>query len=336
MLKKITLSMFALLFTATLLSAQTTKKYTLVEHFTNSKCGSCAGSNPALYASMDKFPDYVHHISYHPSIPYPACQFYQLNTKENDARATKYNISGTPSMYVNGKFFTKANFEAALLAEKNKKCPVRFDFAETTTASQIKLDYHAITTDAVADPFKVYRFYVAAVEKLNTAVTSNGEKTHRDVFYKFVGNTTTPENGVAFGPGNKGNDVFVKNIIFDVPAGKKGSDFYFIMWIQDPTTLEILTSGTKFDKTTGTEDIIVDTKFEVYPNPATNNINVDLSNIEATPERISVIDLIGNEIIVANTQKELKSLDVSSIPTGLYFVKVSTDKGILTKQFIKQ
>jgi hypothetical protein len=336
MLKKITLSMFALIFTATLLSAQTTKKFTLVEHFTNSKCPSCAGGNPGIFTAIDKYPDYVHHITFHPSFPYSTCQFYQLNTKENDARVAKYNVASTPSVYVNGKFTSNANLGAELLKLKNQKCPVRFDFTETTTASQIKLDYHAVTTDAVADPFKVYRFYVAAVEKLNTAVTPNGEKIHRDVFYKFVGNTTTPENGVAFGPGNKGNDVFVKNIIFDVPTGKKGSDFYFIMWIQDPTTLEVLTSGTKFDKTTGTEDIIVDTKFEVYPNPATNNINVDLSNIEATPERISVIDLIGNEIIVANTQKELKSLDVSSIPTGLYFVKVSTDKGILTKQFIKQ
>ena len=335
MLKKLSTSIFTLLFVATILSAQTSKKFTLVEHFTNSKCGSCAGSNPGIYTAIDKYPDYVHHISYHPSIPYPACQFYQLNTVENDARSTKYGIAGTPSVYVNGKFVSNANLNTALLAEKNKKCPVRLDFTETTTGSIVKLSYHAITTDQVADIFKTYRFYVAVVEKLNTTTTSNGEKKHRDVFYKFLGNGTTPQNGISYALGNKGNDAFVSNLSYTVPAGKVASDFYTIMWVQDPTTLEILASGTKLDKTTGTEDVLVDAKFEVFPNPASSEIVVNLSNIEATPEQISVIDLLGNEIIVTSAQKETKTLDISSLAAGLYFVKVRTDKGILTKQIIK-
>ena len=336
MMKKFFTFVAISVFAVSAMMAQSTKKFVLLEHFTNSKCSICAGSNPAITKTYDKFPDYVHHISFHPSVPYSTCQFYQLNTIHNDARAAVYGVQGTPLLYLNGKPVSAAGLDAALVAEKNKKCVVRLDFTETTTATQVKLDYHAVTTDQPADIFKTYRFYVAAVEKLNTTKTPNGESVHRDVFYKFLGNTNTPEKGISYVLGNKGNDAFVKNIIFDVPAGKKGSDFYFLMWIQDGATLEVLTSGTKVDKTAGVQDVITDAKFEAYPNPATSELIIDLLNIEANPNLIEVYDVLGNTIISSSATKDVQKLDVSSFATGIYFVKVYTDNGILVKQIFKK
>ncbi|MCB9295389.1 MAG: hypothetical protein H6559_20035 [Lewinellaceae bacterium] len=44
----------------------------------------------------------VHHIAYHPSVPYSSCIFYQANTEENSARASYYSIFSTPRVFFNG------------------------------------------------------------------------------------------------------------------------------------------------------------------------------------------------------------------------------------------
>ena len=88
-------SLLLCLFLASLLSAQaSTKKYLLIEHFTNSNCPPCASRNPAFYSliTQAQYADDVHHISYHPSVPYNTCVFYLANKVENNARAAVYGI----------------------------------------------------------------------------------------------------------------------------------------------------------------------------------------------------------------------------------------------------
>ncbi|MCB0530326.1 MAG: hypothetical protein KDC65_17730, partial [Saprospiraceae bacterium] len=91
------------LFAATALSAQSSaKQYVMIEHFTNTKCPTCASKNPAFYNLINQYPDDIHHISIHPPIPYNTCGLYLANTTENSARANFYGIFGTPSIAING------------------------------------------------------------------------------------------------------------------------------------------------------------------------------------------------------------------------------------------
>jgi hypothetical protein len=69
---------------------------------------------------------------------------------------------------------------------------------------------------------------------------------------------------------------------------------------------------------------------EVYPNPFQDELRVS----EGTGE-ITILDLTGkivlNEIFVAQ-----QAIQTSSLKSGSYFVKVSTETGTITRQFIKQ
>jgi len=68
---------------------------------------------------------------------------------------------------------------------------------------------------------------------------------------------------------------------------------------------------------------------EVYPNPANNYIKVTATkNIT----EIKLIDVLGKEVI----NSEEKNIDINSFNDGVYFVRVETGEGILTKKIIVQ
>jgi uncharacterized delta-60 repeat protein len=71
--------------------------------------------------------------------------------------------------------------------------------------------------------------------------------------------------------------------------------------------------------------------FNIYPNPATTTLQLNFA------ENVSVQNVI---VLNSNGQKmkeqtETSSVDVSELSAGLYFVQVTTDKGISIQKFIK-
>ncbi len=97
------------------------KKYVLLEHFTNSRCSNCASRNPVFYTLIDDHPQDVHHIAYHPPIPYTSCIFYQANMTENYAhqhlqRCQQHPKSRLKRLLVNGgsQMLPAATLNAAL------------------------------------------------------------------------------------------------------------------------------------------------------------------------------------------------------------------------------
>ena len=97
MKKQLTLALSVLLFFP--IFAQVEQKV-IIEHFTNTRCGTCANKNPAFYETLANYPQ-VLHVAYHPSSPYANCAFNQQNKEDNDARTHFYNIyGGTPRAVV--------------------------------------------------------------------------------------------------------------------------------------------------------------------------------------------------------------------------------------------
>ena len=71
----------------------------------------------------------------------------------------------------------------------------------------------------------------------------------------------------------------------------------------------------------------------VYPNP-TNSI-VTLSGIE-TESVIEVFNVLGGKVISVQNQSNSIDLDLSELENGIYFIKISSDTGTITKRIIKQ
>jgi ribosomal protein L32 len=71
---------------------------------------------------------------------------------------------------------------------------------------------------------------------------------------------------------------------------------------------------------------------KIYPNPVKNELIIDRGQL--TINSVEIIDLSGKTIFQFN---ELRNqINVSALPRGIYFVKVETDKGIVTQKFVKE
>lgn len=71
-------------------------------------------------------------------------------------------------------------------------------------------------------------------------------------------------------------------------------------------------------------------KFDIYPNPADNNIII---NTEDNIKEINIFNIYG--ISVYSSHRTTESVDVSNLNSGVYFIKVSNDKGETVKPFIR-
>lgn len=72
-------------------------------------------------------------------------------------------------------------------------------------------------------------------------------------------------------------------------------------------------------------------RFEIYPNPAENHLNI--STTENINE-VNIFNIIGVKVYSEQNFKE--TIDLSNFNSGVYFIKINTDKGEITKRFIKQ
>jgi len=74
------------------------------------------------------------------------------------------------------------------------------------------------------------------------------------------------------------------------------------------------------------------TNISIYPNPATDNIT-----IESPQQAVIEISNIQGQLIKTYTSSENKTnVNVSLLPSGVYVVKVKTEKGIAVMKFIKE
>ncbi|NCO56454.1 MAG: T9SS type A sorting domain-containing protein, partial [Bacteroidetes bacterium] len=75
----------------------------------------------------------------------------------------------------------------------------------------------------------------------------------------------------------------------------------------------------------------------IFPNPANNFINIIIHNVN-NKAAIQLVDLFGKVIsqneITLNSNYTYKQLDVSNLQKGMYILKISSAKGIISKKVI--
>ncbi len=164
----------------------------------------------------------------------------------------------------------------------------------------------------------------------------------------------------------KGNELWLSNgtsagtnIVADIRTGPIGSDPIF-MGILNKRLLFTANDGDNaqnrvdlykvdvvFDTLslakTESEDAIIapdGTKFSIYPNPAKDLLNVNLSK-SFNSDKISLVitDQKGKQVYenqVSGMQfSSTYKIDISNLAQGTYYLEVRTDKGVVSKKFIK-
>ena len=76
----------------------------------------------------------------------------------------------------------------------------------------------------------------------------------------------------------------------------------------------------------------------IFPNPTTGQVTITLNSSAVTVKQITVINLLGQEVMTINGQnKDFYSLDLSGMSKGIYFVKCNLASGdIITKKVLLQ
>ncbi len=90
---------------------------------------------------------------------------------------------------------------------------------------------------------------------------------------------------------------------------------------------------------TSTEDINEDIAVSVFPNPAKNNIYVDLA-LENVSENVNlqVVDIQGKIVMTqnfANVKADKLQLNIANLNTGIYVVNIRTEEGFTSARFVK-
>ena len=85
------------------------------------------------------------------------------------------------------------------------------------------------------------------------------------------------------------------------------------------------------DHILGTEDINR-ASISVTPNPVTDKLAIDIPP-HIQWDEISIFDISGKIILESDS---IQILNVSDLPSGMYFIKIRTTQGLLSHKFIKQ
>ncbi len=84
-----------------------------------------------------------------------------------------------------------------------------------------------------------------------------------------------------------------------------------------------------------TQDFEFNNYFTLYPNPAKNVLNISTkSTIEV--HSMTIYNLLGQVILAIPNAQNMNTIDVSSLKTGNYFLKITSDKGSATEKFMKE
>jgi len=80
--------------------------------------------------------------------------------------------------------------------------------------------------------------------------------------------------------------------------------------------------------------------FKVFPNPASDFLNISLENMNAKIDKIEVINNLGQTILgdnLRNTNVKNYQIDISNLPKGLYILRIMQldSKLFISKKFIK-
>ena len=79
-----------------------------------------------------------------------------------------------------------------------------------------------------------------------------------------------------------------------------------------------------------------ETQLSVYPTPATDILNVNISNANFKNSKVSITNVSGQQLINTNMSGAQAQLNIESLSNGVYFVTVSNEEGFnKTVKFVK-
>lgn len=305
-------------------------KKIVVEHFTNTNCGTCAVRNPGFYTNLNNQSG-VLHLAVHPSSPYSSCLLYQQNATANDARTNYYGIYGsTPRLVINGNvILSSANYASSSIFTP---------YQSLTSPASIRIVQEKFGVDSIratviiktetAHSLSNLSLFVALAEDTVFYTGTNGEPMHFDVFRKSLSNITGTSvtlptaigDSVVFTFSSPANSIWNFSRIFTLAILQETSSKNLVQAEASSVSGEIIATGISETPTS--------LKVIIFPNPVSGKLQITGYAFEQKTN-YAIITTIGQTISEGEMVKS--EIDVSELAKGLYYFKL----GNTVKKFLK-
>ena len=85
--------------------------------------------------------------------------------------------------------------------------------------------------------------------------------------------------------------------------------------------------------TSSLDEIDIDNKVEIYPNPSSKEINI---NSQYIINSIEILSTLGQRVYKEKINTTNKTIDISALNKGIYIIELKTEKGVIHRKFIKE
>ena len=73
----------------------------------------------------------------------------------------------------------------------------------------------------------------------------------------------------------------------------------------------------------------------IYPNPSTDKITIELSG-SVKESYLAIVNTEGQQLLTRQITDPKTQIDISNLPNGVYFVRLTNDKSVEVRKFVKQ
>lgn len=83
-----------------------------------------------------------------------------------------------------------------------------------------------------------------------------------------------------------------------------------------------------------TDELALDHSLIIYPNPGVDILNIDFK--EQLISHISIVDIAGKLVEERQINSNRASIEIGHLPSGVYQLKLQSERGLITEKFVKQ
>ena len=85
--------------------------------------------------------------------------------------------------------------------------------------------------------------------------------------------------------------------------------------------------------TSSLDEIDIDNRVKIYPNPSSKEINI---NSQYIINSIEILNSLGQKVYSEKINALNKTIDISALNKGIYIIELKTEKGVIHRKFIKE
>lgn len=348
-MKNLFLFLIVAFFSSLNLDAQS-KKFLLVEEFTNTFCPTCIDKHPEFEENvLKKYEDIkVLHISYHHATPVSEDIFHQFNPEEEGERAAYYQVQGTPSLLLQGGAVPRPVYvEDPILPQENinallgSESPLEIVVKEIVDGDERTVKVKVNVTGTL--PTGNLKLQAVVVEReINYEPPYEGMETRMLNTFRQTLKGWSGSNFVSVSAGNS----LTYNFNYTIDPAWQEDQIYVIAFLQNNNNKEIINAGSSWGNNEIVDvkniDINSNNNIMTVENPVLEQLNISFNQNSLVSSNLATINIFNTlgKIVFKQTlwlEKSMtnQQIDLKTLPKGVYIVNMRFNNVNLTKKILK-